>query len=110
MSRMLVKRVKKPGLLPTIERMTPFPADCNPMHHDAFHMGVYVSGSWMALHAQHAGVNQHTGERFPDPDYIIMVNSRTGQRFKLKFPKVTPEQVAAEQETLDRIKEHAEEK
>jgi hypothetical protein len=63
--------------LPQMIQMDPLPADCNPFQHDLYSMGVQVSGRWTAM------FDKHVGEE--DPAYIIMVNTRTGQRFKLLF-------------------------
>lgn len=80
--------------LPLIIEMKSIPPDSNPFHHDAYNMGCAVSGPWMAMFAEHAGHVQDLStypagrkdEWYPDPEYIIMVNCRTGQRFKLYFP------------------------
>jgi hypothetical protein len=63
--------------LPQIVQMDPIPVGANPFNHDAYNMGVQVSGAWTAMYDKHIGD--------VDPAYIIMVNSKTGQRFKLLF-------------------------
>lgn len=73
---------------PTLDYMAPFPAESNPFHYDHSNMGCAVSGGWYAMYNQHAG-NNLDGKPYPDPKYIVMVNSRTGQRFKLVFPVST---------------------
>jgi hypothetical protein len=85
--------------LPTVEAMDPIPPYANPFHHDQFNMGCDVSGPWMAMFREHAGHKQphnFTEEDKlsslpvfnPDPQYVIFVNQRTGQRFRLVFPSV----------------------
>lgn len=85
--------------LPVIVPMDPIPAGSNPFHTDLFHMGCEVSGPWMAMYTEHAGTKQahnyseqdkaakERGETVwnEDPSYIIMINQRTGQRFKMVF-------------------------
>ena len=64
-------------------------------------MGSAVSGAWIAMYDEHSGLKQAhnmsederqrqaAGEPIynDDPGYIIFVNSRTGQRFKLSWNK-----------------------
>ena len=85
--------------LPVVVPMEPLPANCNPFRHDLFHMGCEVSGAWLAMFSGHAGLKQEhnysdhdkeakaRGESVwnDDPSYIIMINQKTGQRFKLVF-------------------------
>lgn len=85
--------------LPVIVPMEPIPPGSNPFHHDLFHMGCGVSGPWMAMFTEHQGSKQEhnmtaeekeakaRGETIwnPDPSYIIMINQKTGQRFKMVF-------------------------
>lgn len=85
--------------LPVIIPMDPIPPNSNPFHHDLYHMGCSVSGPWLAMFSEHAGIkqehNMNTQEKEakargecvwnPDPSYIIMVNQKTGQRFKMVF-------------------------
>lgn len=85
--------------LPTIEAMSSFPAEANPFNYDEYHMGCDISGSWMAMYSGHYGIkpdNQKTEEEKmitdrqvfrDDPQYIILVSTKTGQRFKINFPK-----------------------
>jgi len=82
--------------LPTMTAMEPLPPNSNPFHHDLYNMGSEVSGAWMAMYSEHSGFkkdhNKTEEERAagepvwnPDPRYIIFVNQRTGQRFRLDF-------------------------
>jgi hypothetical protein len=75
---------RKPHKLPEIEAMSSFPANANPFHYDHGNMGCNVSGGWYAMYNEHAGTDRD-GKPYRDPKYIIMVNSRTGQRFRLNF-------------------------
>lgn len=78
--------------------LRPYPPNCNPMQHDLFNMGVKVTGAWMALTSEHAGIKQDHNKTeeekaskdpvfYDDPKSIIMVNCKTGARFKLIFPR-----------------------
>lgn len=85
--------------LPTIEPMENFPKNSNPFKHDLFRMGKHVSGAWMAMFTEHGGLKQEhsftpedkerkaAGELvfYDDPDEIVMVNQKTGQRFRIVF-------------------------
>ncbi len=82
--------------LPNIVELKAFPENCNPFQHDAYNMGCQVSGAWTAMFNQHCGYKQDHNlteeERAAgkpvwnqDPKYIIMVNCRTGQRFRLEW-------------------------
>jgi hypothetical protein len=77
---------KEDFILPTIETMAPFPENSNPFNYDYYNMGCEVSGGWLAMYNEHSGID-FGGKRFPEPKYIILVNSRTGQRFKINFPE-----------------------
>ncbi len=86
--------------LPKLVPMTSLPKGCNPFHYDTYNMGCELSGAWVAMYNQHAGLKQdhnlsnyervrrNEGEvvYYDDPEYIILVNTRTGQRFRLQFP------------------------
>lgn len=85
--------------LPTVEAMDPIPPYANPFQHDSFNMGHDMPGPWMAMYREHCGVkadyNKTDEEKasnvpvfYPDPQYVIFVNQRTGQRFRLIFPSV----------------------
>jgi len=63
--------------LPVLVPMEPIPAGSNPYHHDLYHMGCDISGNWEAMFDKHVGDI--------DPSYIIMINKKTGQRFKMVF-------------------------
>lgn len=85
--------------LPVLVPMEPIPAGSNPYHHDLYHMGCGISGAWEAMFSEHAGIKQEhnmseaekeakaRGESvwYNDPSYIIFINKKTGQRFKMVF-------------------------
>lgn len=72
--------------LPVVEAMPSIPAESNPFHYDHYNMGSQLSGAWMAMYNKHAGhVQGKENVWYDDPDYIIFVNQRTGQRFRLTF-------------------------
>lgn len=75
-------------LLPVLVPMPPIPPNSNPFHHDLYNMGCEISGGWMAMYNQFFG-NSQFGDKLPhpEPQYIILVNCRTGQRFRLEWPK-----------------------
>ncbi len=84
---------------PKIVPLENLPANNNPFHHDQFRMGTDVSGAWTAMYSEFAGLKQEhnmTDEEKllqkcgslifnDDPDHIIMVNRKTGQRFMIDF-------------------------
>ena len=85
--------------LPTVEAMDPIPPYANPFQHDSFNMGHEMPGPWLAMYREHCGIkadyNKTDEEKassvpvfYPDPQYVIFVNQRTGQRFRLVFPSV----------------------
>lgn len=91
---------EKPAFnLPTITEMKPIPPNSNPFHYDQWNMGCDISGAWVAMFNEHAGLKQEhnltkdekvrkaRGECifYDDPKYIIMANRRTGQRFQISF-------------------------
>ena len=47
----------------------------NPFHHDLYHMGTYLSDSVMLMHTS------------GPMKYVIFVNLKTGERFKVMFDK-----------------------
>ena len=85
--------------LPKMEALSASPPDNNPFNHDHFNMGVEVSGAWMVMTDQHAGIKtdyncspeerlrKDDGESvfYDDPSFLTFVNIKTGQRFKLIF-------------------------
>lgn len=76
----------------TTEQLSPFPAGCNPFHHDLFHMGTYIGTSLCIMYASH-----NIG------DYIIIVNIETGERTKLIFNKERAEKAGNFAEFMDTI-------
>ncbi len=84
---------------PRIVPMDSIPANANPFTHDFYHMGCEVCGPWMAMYSGHCGlkaeINKTAEEKaspepvwYSDPKYIILVNQRTGQRFRLVWDAV----------------------
>lgn len=63
-------------MIPKLVPLTPFPADCNPFCHDAFHMGTRLGKDLMVMHANHDT---------EDCKYLIFVNTKTGERFRMEF-------------------------
>jgi len=57
-------------------RLDSFPANSDPFSHDAYHMGVKVAENVMVLHPSFS--HQST-------DYIIVVNTKTGERLRIAF-------------------------
>ena len=86
--------------IPRILPMRPYPPNCNPFAHDRNYKGDYVAGAWIGMHNSNVGtkeehhlteeekLRQANGEIIyhEDPEYIVFVNQKTGQRFKLIFP------------------------
>ena len=54
-----------------LQEMESIPANSNPFHHDAYHMGTKVADNVYIMHATHS----HEKAK-----YIIVVNSETGER------------------------------
>ena len=85
--------------LPKMEELESYPPDNNPFQFDHFNMGVGVGGAWMVMTAEHSGIKhdynctpeekekKKQGESvfYNDPKYLIFVNQKTGQRFRLTF-------------------------
>lgn len=85
--------------LPVVNEMPPIPPYSNPFHHDAFNMGCDLCGPWMAMYSGHAGLKAEYNKTeddkkstlpvfYDEPEYIILVNQKTGQRFRLDFPSI----------------------
>ena len=74
------------------EQMPPFPAGCNPFHHDLFHMGTYIGTSLCIMYASHS-----------IGDYIIVVNIETGERIKVILNEETAEKSGNFAEFMDAI-------
>jgi hypothetical protein len=69
----------------SVMEMKSYPPNCNPFHHDMFHMGTNLVRGWMVMHEGFVP----DGSQFP-LRYVEMVNFITGQRFKVSFaPKET---------------------
>lgn len=64
----------------TTRDLDPFPPASNPFHHDAFHMGTQLPGGWMAMHRSVSDDQ--------DLKYLILINTKTGQRIQLDINKV----------------------
>lgn len=59
-----------------IAELSAFPANANPYHHDAFHMGKCIGSN------AHIMLPNHDSEYCP---YIIVINTKTGERLKVLF-------------------------
>lgn len=79
--RAATKAAKLKGFtLPTARHLAPIPAGDNPFHHDAFHMGTTLVRGWMVMHT---GFDRK--ENPLDLTYVILVNTRTGQRIRINL-------------------------
>ena len=66
--------------VPTIEEVAPIPAESNPFQYDAFSMGSDLTRGWMVMHPG------FDNKESPYPmGWVILVNQRTGQRFKVSL-------------------------
>lgn len=63
-------------ITPKIVELEPFPADCNPFHHDMSNMGTRIGKDLMLMHSNHT----HEVCKF-----LIFVDTKTGQRFRLEL-------------------------
>lgn len=70
-----------------LTKLTPFPPNCNPFHHDLFNMGTQMGSNLMIMHSN------HKDQRV---DSLILVNPITGERWKLDM--VEQEEDSQEQE------------
>lgn len=102
--------------LPRLVPLDPIPANANPFNHDLYHMGVGVTGPWMAMYSGHYGpkpeASRTTEERsrletvwYDDPKYIILINQRTGQRFKMIWDQVPKEDFSEVMQAMMRQRE-----
>lgn len=55
-----------------VKEIESFPANCNPMHHDMYHMAKGIGNNITILYAQH----EHN-------DYIIIVDKISGKRLRI---------------------------
>jgi hypothetical protein len=76
---MLVSR-SKGFRLPTVHHDFPIPPNSNPFHYDSFHMGTPLVRGWMVMHEGH-----DRPEEPRDLQYIVLINTRTGQRIRVRF-------------------------
>lgn len=77
--RSAVKAARAKGFrLPTARHLMPIPAGDNPFHHDAFHMGSELVRGWMVMHP---GYDRKDNPL--DLGYVILINTRTGQRIHI---------------------------
>jgi hypothetical protein len=61
--------------MPTIEELESIPAESNPFHHDLYNMGTQMGKDLMIMHGNHSS---------EDCEYLILVNTKTGRRFRIK--------------------------
>lgn len=76
---MLVSR-SKGFRLPTAYHDLPVPPNSNPFHYDSYHMGTPLVRGWMVMHE---GTDLPEAPR--ELTYVILINTRTGQRIRLHF-------------------------
>lgn len=60
----------------TTEKLDSFPPNSNPFHHDAYHMGTQIGSNCTIMHPNHSN---------KECDYIIVINTKTGERLKINF-------------------------
>lgn len=78
------KAKKQRFLLPTVHHLEPIPPESNPFHYDAYNMGTPLVRGWIVMHSGYDSEDQ------PFPmTYLILVNTRTGQRIRIDMSKVT---------------------
>lgn len=61
------------------------PADANPFHYDEWNMGTNLTRDWVIMHPGY--------DRKEEPrslDYMVLVNTRTGQRIRLDLNHQVP--------------------
>lgn len=58
-----------------VEESESFPPNCNPFHHDMYHSGCHLTGHWTAMFS--------TVVKDGEPEYIYLINTKTGRRFRL---------------------------
>jgi len=68
-----------------VEVLKNIPPEANPFHHDAFNMGTDLARGWMAMHAGFDNKESPFAM-----EYIILVNTRTGQRFRINLLPEVP--------------------
>ncbi len=70
------------GKITILKKLESIPANSNPFHYDHCRMGTHLVRGWMVLH------DGFDSKQNPLPlDYIILVNQRTGTRFRLELPQ-----------------------
>lgn len=59
---------------PIIEQLESFPANSNPFHHDAYHMGQELDKEYMLMFGE-----------FKKNKYVIIIERSTGKRIRLQL-------------------------
>lgn len=77
------------------ETMSPIPAGSNPFHHDLFHMGMYIGDNLCIMYSSHS-IN----------DYIIVINTQTGERTKLILNAETADKASNFADVMNMILKH----
>lgn len=73
-----MSQATEPFVKVSVNEVPPIPAGANPFRHDAYHMGTSLTRGWIVMHE---GPDR---KESPVPlRYMILVNTRTGQRIKL---------------------------
>lgn len=60
-----------------LARLSPFPANSNPFHHDLYHMGQYIGTNVCIM-----GESMIEDSRC---NYLIIFNKETGERLRIQF-------------------------
>lgn len=81
-----IPEVKDKELRVQAWKMKPIPAGDNPFHHDLYNMGTTIVRGWIAMHPGYDSDTPEEGAQYPI-EYIILVNTRTGNRVKIKIAK-----------------------
>jgi hypothetical protein len=72
---------------PKLTALPPFPANSNPFHHDMSNMGTRMGKDLMLMHRNHDT---------EECKYLILVNTATGERWRLDLVAPTAEQLSYE--------------
>lgn len=68
--------------LTRILMLSRIPANSNPFHFDGYHMGTDLVRGWTVMH------EGYDHKEAPQPlTYLILINTRTGKRFRLDLPQ-----------------------
>ncbi len=71
--------------LPVVRHDSPVPSESNPFHHDMSNMGTTLVRGWVAMHQ-----GFDSPERPFDLTFLVLVNTRTGQRIHINLQNCYP--------------------